>query len=426
MSAPALTKTIIVLYNTNETHIMKISMVKRISLLVMSVWTIVAVSAFGVFATKAWAQSEGRTVLNHDLTIESSETVGDANVTDGDLIVNGTIDGKATVVNGDASIYGTITGDLTILTGGSITLYDGSVVEGNVFAVGNIDLQDGSRVDGTVTALGGRVNQEDGSTVGHSVNNVGNPFDILDNISKLNGTETANSISQQIGPFARFFGWLGLGIFSAVALILALGISALVPRRIRVSSATLESEPAPSVVVGIIAALLSLPIFGVASLLLASTIVGIVLVPVLALAVFGVFLFGFVIVSQWLGKRLHEGAQHPEASAEYPMRQSQSATLVIDVLLGSSVILASTVLPAIFLPFWITAMLLGVVYLVSCIGLGSAILSKFGTLQPRRHHNYRRSVIYPTPVHNHYGSSLPHPPAHTQPLGPAPTLPREE
>jgi hypothetical protein len=217
-----------------------------------------------------------------------------------------------------------------------------------------------------------------------------------------------------------------MGIFSIVVLALAVGLAALIPRRIRVAGSTLESEPGPSTVVGIIAALLTVPAFALASMVLAITIVGIVLIPVLAVLLLVGLLFGLVVVSQWLGKRLYDTTRQAESA--FGPRQSQPAALFIEVLLGASVILASTVLPAIFLPGWITWMLLGIIYVISCIGIGSVVLSKFGTLQPPRRNGTRHAIMYPTPVHSHYGSSLPHQPPHanTQPLGPAPALPKEE
>ena len=413
---------------------MRTSVVKRITILVMAIWAMLAASLFGIGSSRAWAQSEsGRTVFDQDLTIEAGEIVqGDVSVTGGDLVVYGIINGKANVVNGNADIYGHVLGDLTILTGGSITLYEGSVIEGNVVAAGDIDLQKNSRVEGSVTSLGGKVDQEENALVGGTVNNIDNPAEAIENLIHANvpgSSSSPGNFGHQIGPFSRFFGWLWLGIFSAVVLTLAVGIAALLPRRIRVSGATLESEPGPTVVVGVITALLTVPIFGIASMVLAITIVGIVLVPVLALAVLCAFLFGFVVVSQWLGKRLHDTARHAESP--FGPRQSQSASLVIEVLLGASVILASTVLPAIFLPAWITGILLGLVYVIACIGIGAAVLSRLGTLQPTRRNGHRRTILYPTPVHSHYGASLPHTPAHahhanTQPLGPAPVLPKEE
>lgn len=393
-----------------------------------AVWAILATLSLGFGTQQAAAQSEqGRTVIDHDLTIEAGETVnGDVSVTGGDLTVYGTITGKANVLNGDADIYGMVGRDLTIITGGNITLHEGSAVEGNVLAAGDIILQENSTVKGSVTSLNGHIDREESAQIGGSINRFDGSVEAFENLVNINSPHVAGSVNALFNdsfPFTRFFGWLGLGIFSAVVLILALGVSALLPRRVRISSSTLEAEPGPSIVVGIIAALLSGPIVALATIVLAATIVGIVLIPVLGIAVMLAFLFGFVVVSQWLGRRLHEGAK--QADGVYALRQSQSATIVVEVLLGASVILASTILPALFLPVWITGMLLGIVYLISCIGIGSAVLSKFGTLQPRRH-GHRRTVVYPTQVHSNYGASLPHPHANTQPLGPAPVLPREE
>ena len=113
----------------------------------------------------AWAAPIGRDVVDQDLVVEQGQTInGDVNVTNGDLTVYGTIDGKATIVNGDAEIYGTITGDLTVITGGDITLYAGSDVQGNV-------------VD-----MGGEVVRDPEATVTGNVGMLDNPVDELGNL----------------------------------------------------------------------------------------------------------------------------------------------------------------------------------------------------------------------------------------------------
>ncbi len=412
---------------------MTLSIIRRIAILLMTVWAILITSVALTATPSAFAQSEsGDTVVDHDLTIDSGQTLqGDVKVNGGDLTVYGIIQGTANVVDGNADISGQVLGDLTVLGDGNITLGEGSFVDGNVISAGNIEIDDNSHVTGSVTSLGGNISVSESAIVDGTTGKIDNPAQAIENFINSNMPHTSGSpsnLDEQIGPFSRFFGWIGLGIFSAIVLTLAVGLTALVPRRIRVSSVTLESEPGPSVVVGVIAALLIFPVFGIATMALAITVVGIVLIPVLALAVFLAFLFGFVVVSQWLGKRLYENVRPNDSPFE--LRQSQSTAIVIEVLLGASVILASMTFPAIFLPGWITAMLLGIIYLVSCIGIGSAILSKLGTLQPPRRNGHRRTIIYPTPVHNHYGSALPHTPVHvhgnTRPLGPVPTLPKEE
>lgn len=370
-------------------------------------------------APHAWAEPIGKDVVNQDLVVERGETIqGDVNVTNGDLTVYGTIDGKATIVYGDAEVYGTIKGDLTVITDGNIKLHAGSDVQGNV-------------VD-----MGGTIVRDPNATVTGNVSRLDNPVDGIGNLINANQGRfgPAGDWADRINPFNRMGSWLFLGSLSTVLLALSMGLAALAPRRIRISSSTLESEAGPSIVVGVITAILLAPIGGIITAALAITVVGIVLVPVLWIALGAVYLYGFVVISQWLGKRIHDSAHRPDIEATLAQKSSQSVVLVMEVMLGAAAILACTILPAIFVSGWISLLMLGMLYGLSCIGIGSGLLSKFGTLQPPRHNKHKRTVVYPTARHNNYGSALVHTPitrptqshSNTRPLGQAPVLPRDE
>jgi cytoskeletal protein CcmA (bactofilin family) len=367
----------------------------------------------------AWAAPIGRDVVDQDLVVEQGETInGDVNVTNGDLTVYGTIDGKATIVNGDAEIYGTITGDLTVITGGDIILYAGSDVQGNV-------------VD-----MGGEVVRDPEATVTGNVGMLDNPVDELGNLINANqgNLGDASTWASRISPFNRMGSWLFLGSISTVLLVLSMGLAALAPRRIRISSSTLESQPGPSVAVGVIAAMLIAPIAGIIGTALAVTVVGLVLLPALGIALGAIYLYGFVVISQWLGKRIHDSAHRPDIEATLAQKSSQSVVLVMEVMLGAAAILACTILPAIFVSGWISILMFGMLYALACLGIGSGLLSKFGTLQPPKHRQHRHTLVYPTPQHNNYGSALVHNPitgpihphSNTRPLGPPPTLPKND
>ena len=162
--------------------------------------------------------------------------------------------------------------------------------------------------------------------------------------------------------------------------------------------------------------------------------IGIVLIPVVWIAigaVYSVRLCGRSPVAWQADTRL---AHRPDIEDVLARKSSQSVTLVMEVLLGAAAILACTILPAIFVSGWISILMLGMLYVLSCIGLGAGLLSKFGTLQPPKHHMHKRTVVYPTPHHNYYGSALVNTPitgpihahSNTRPLGPAPVLPAEE
>lgn len=370
-------------------------------------------------APHAWAAPVGKDVVDQNLVVAQGETLqGDVNVTNGNLIVYGTIDGKATIVNGDASIYGTVNGDLTVITGGDITLYAGSYVDGNV-------------VD-----MGGTVEKDSAATVTGNVGRLDNPVEGIGNMLNANQDQigSAGAWADRMNPFNRMGSWLFLGSLSTVLLVFSVGLAALVPRRIGISSSTLESEPGPSVAVGIIASILLAPIGGIITAALAITVIGIVLIPVVWIAIGAVYLYGFVVVAQWLGRRIHDSAHRPDIEVALARKSSQSVTLVMEVLLGAAAILACTILPAIFVSGWIGILMLGMLYVLSCIGLGSGLLSKFGTLKPPKHNMHKRTVVYPTAHHNNYGSALVNTPitgpmhahSNTRPLGPAPVLPAEE
>jgi cytoskeletal protein CcmA (bactofilin family) len=421
----------------------KFNGVKLLALTIM-LFAAAFAGALGAAATPAFAQEQpevvvqvdeqNRVAFDEDLTIEEGEIVqGSASVTNGDLEVFGAVAKNATVVNGDADIHGTIGGDLAVLASGDVTLHPGSKVAGNVVANGDIELQAGSVVNGSVTSLGGTVLRRTGAQVAGGLNQVDGPGKAIENFVKPwagmsnHGSVAGDSGSNWEMALARFGGIFGMGMFSVLVLGLSFGLTAIMPGRVRTTTYTLQSEPGSSIIVGLITALLLFPVAGVLAVLLTISMVGIVLLPLLAIAVLGVLLFGFVVVGYWLGKRIHDSAR-PGGLSPNGLNGHNTPALAIEVIIGTAIILGSLFVPAMFLPPWASIMLLGVVYLVSCLGVGAAILSRFGTLAPpKRLHS--RTVMYPTPVHSHYGSALPHTPAerqNTRPLGQAPTLPVDE
>lgn len=397
-----------------------------------------AVGTALVGSQNASAQSEPeRVAFDQDLVITEGDIVhGDVSVTNGNLTIYGTVEGKATVMNGHADIYGKVQGDVAVLTGGGVTLHEKSTVGGNVLASGDIKLLDKSTVNGSVTAFGGRVEQSENATVRGSVSTMDNPAVALQNLVQPNQPIVPGKFDGPFSnsPFARITGIFTIGILSLMVLLLSVGMTAAIPNRVRTSSATLQAQPAPSIVMGVIAAFLIFPVAGLVAVLLTISVVGIVLLPVLAVALAGAFLMGFVVVAHWLGKHLHDTTRQVGQS----FLPYQSPTLMLEVLLGVAVILACTLIPALFLPAWISALMFLLLYAIACIGIGSTILSKFGTLAPpRRQHPHK--IIYPTPAHNHYGAVLQHHSStspltvsasaertNTRPLGQAPALPRDE
>src|SRR5207249_10850649 len=111
----------------------------------------------------------------------------------------------------------------------------------------------------------------------------------------------------------------------------------IVPRRVSISSATLEAEPGPSIIVGLIAAFLLGPATGLVAVLLAISLIGLVLLPVLAVGVVLIWLYGLVSVSAWLGRKFYEAAHPHAANAALPV--------AIEVLMGMALILGTSFQP---------------------------------------------------------------------------------
>jgi len=176
------------------------------------------------------------------------------------------------------------------------------------------------------------------------------------------------------------------GAISVVLLVIGVVVASAVPSRVSVAASTLEAAPVPSLIVGMIVSFLLWPVVLIVAVVLGISLVGIVLLPVLAVAVGVALLFGLVTISAWLGKLVY-GATHQGA-------HPNGMPVPLQVLIGLSVVLAATFLPALLrdpLPILMT----GLVYLASCIGLGSAILSRFRTLAPPRHvRQYARPPAY--------------------------------
>ncbi|HYP42320.1 MAG TPA: polymer-forming cytoskeletal protein [Chloroflexia bacterium] len=330
-----------------------------------------------------------RVAFDEDLIIKSGEVVeGNASVTNGDLTLYGEVRGNVVVVNGDAEINGTVEGDVTVTTG-AVTLGPDSLINGNLLVVsGKLTHQEGYKVEGVVSVLPFPL-----SDANNSVMPVGPPADPAMDLH-----------NEAAGPVSRFTRWLSLGMGSLVILLLTVAVAWVMPGRVRVASVTLESVPGPSIVVGMIAALVFMPVVAALSLVLVVTVIGTVLIPVLVGGVLLALLFGLVVISQWLGKRVYDTSRQGAAYEVPPT--------LVQVLLGMAVLLSSTLLPAAFLPSWVAFILGGLLYVAACVGLGATILCRFGTLAPPR-------PSRPHSVAHGHGHSI------TSPLGPAPNFSSE-
>jgi hypothetical protein len=309
-----------------------------------------------------------KSAVGEDLHIGAGEVVqGDATVTDGDMTVDGEVRGNVVVVQGNAYIHGKVVGDVSVM-GGDARLTAGSSVTGNVLVL-----------------AGGKVEREQGASIGGEISTV--DFPLLPTNASVGFPTTPGQSSLTHEQFGGIFD--ALGRVATLVLVLGLGLlltvfvlafALIMPHRLQVTNATLEAVTGPSLAVGLIVALLLWPVFGIVSMLLTITVVGIVLVPVLGIIVALALLFGLANVSLWLGRRVYESVRHEARPLHGPQRT------MLETLLGLGVVLAATLFPTLLLPGWITSLLWILVYLAACVGTGAGVMSRFGTLVPPTRH----------------------------------------
>jgi hypothetical protein len=227
-----------------------------------------------------------------------------------------------------------------VAVGGSVTVY-GSVAEDVVAVGGSVYLKDKATVGGDVVSVGGKVVKEAGA------------------VTKGDVVEIA---MEGVSPTVAFFtkGGLAKGMFilSLITLIGFLALTAILvalftPQLGKVSSA-LEDRLLKNFWIGLIIALLFFPVI----VILVLSIVGIVLIPVWAIAVAAAAIFGYVAAAHLIGKRAL-------ITFKMPGKSMMTETLVGVLLL------------------WLVGLVPFVGGLVKSIavicGLGGIYLTRFGT-----------------------------------------------
>jgi len=245
-----------------------------------------------------------RVVFGHSLNIGADETVD-----------------KAVAIGGSVTIAGHVQRD-TVAIGGSVTLLPGARVEGDAVAVGGtVSVDPAATLEGDSVGLGGTIP----TTIGSATRWV------------VGGGRGMRSL------FART-------ARAVLVYVIALLIAAAFPGALSRVKTYLVDRPGLSALGGFAI------IFGFVPLcvLLAVTIVGIPFIPVAALLLIALLLFGFTVSAGWLGERM-----------PFPLEKTPVKT----VALGGVVLALVSLVP------WLgTAALV----LVAACAAGAALLSRFG------------------------------------------------
>lgn len=249
---------------------------------------------------------------------------------------------------------------------GNVTLEPGARARDAVAILGHVTLESGARVRQAVAiggdlrlgprvvverdavSVGGEVKSDPTAEVGGETTSVSVPD--LTGLARLVGSHSLFgrapsplwAVGQVLAKFVVFF-------------VLALALVALFPRRVDAVAAGLAAHPWKSVLTGF----LGVVVAPIVIVLLVATLIGIPLVPVAALAVLAAGILGFTALSVYLGRAL-------------PVTVQRNAQ-VLQLALGTAMVVVITSIPVLGCMAWIAAALLT---------FGAVLRTRFGTQAP--------------------------------------------
>lgn len=242
------------------------------------------------------------------------------------------------VIGGQITISGTVDSNV-VAVGGSVVLTKTAVVGGNAISLGGIVVSHrDSQIGGTITEI---------------------------NSSNLFETLTA-ALSAEWEGWSWIFAVISLSIF-LVILVLALLIVALLPKPVRAVAEAIGENTFKVALTGLLGLVLIAPL----ALLLTISVVGIALIPLEVIVVVCSVLLGFIAVGQLIGKKVLKLFHRRNPS----MLRETFWGLIILWLIG-----------------WIPYIGWMVKAVALVIGLGAALITRFGTYQ-----GWKTVPSHPTP-----------------------------
>lgn len=286
-----------------------------------------------------------------DTVVQAGETHDDDIVIlDGDLNVQAgaTVNGDITVFSGDVTIAGTVNGD--------VVLFDGDLdAETTAVINGECVIMSGDLTDATPNGL------------------ICTNFDTLESlpntIPPIDGISGIEFSDYEPSGTARFLGRVGGAIFQSILLgLIAFAVATLFPNQFNRVENSVRHKPVASGTVGFLTSFAVPVLLLIASPLLAVLALvcglGILLTLAVVLGMAGAIAFGWFVVGNIVGVRIAD---------RFNM---QNRTLPVTTAVGTAALtLGLGLLGAV--PFFFGIELIG--FVIACIGLGSVVLTKFGT-----------------------------------------------
>jgi hypothetical protein len=294
--------------------------------------------------------------------------------------------GGSITVNEDEEV-----GDAVVAIGGSVTVL-GRVDDDVVAIGGGVHLGPKAVVRGGITSIGGHIEREPGAVVDGEINEV--------RIGPPNFMLHAPQFMGFAPGWEAVHGWLrlvGTLVRLGIVLLLAILVALLAARPVERIGDRAAREPWMSGFTGLLAQLLFIPVLVLTVVVLAVSIIGI---PLLVLVPFGVVAFLLAMLVGFAGVSLRIGQWAVGAHRAVPL------ALAVGVILIATVALVSRCVGLLPIPTWFLTWPLGIAgffveYLAWTVGLGAALLTRFGS----RRGPYEGVDVVPPPLPTFDGPS---------------------
>jgi hypothetical protein len=288
-----------------------------------------------------------REVTGQDLVIRADEPARDVKVVGGNLTLEGGAEARDVAV---------IRGNLVVQAGASVR--DAAVVLGKASFAGGASAREVVAVGGDVEIGPGAEIEQDATSVGGRV--------IADPSAEIGGSSHAIRLPTVPGAVGAVGGHMFGGgsilvrilealVKFVVLFVLGLLVLSVFPRRLEAVTGAMVESPAKSVLAGVLGSL-ALPVLLV---LLAITIVGLLLWPVLILAVIAASVLGITALTYYMGRLL-------------PLKDPR-VTPVVQLAIGTAIFAVVTAIPI------LGAMVSFAAWLIV---MGAVIRSRFGQHGP--------------------------------------------
>ncbi|MGA3180088.1 MAG: RDD family protein [Verrucomicrobiota bacterium] len=219
---------------------------------------------------------QDRPLIFSDYVLHRGETnKGDVVVIRGDTTIDGVLEGDSVTILGNASIRGKTAGDVVVV-------------------LGSLKLGPQADIGGDVVVVGGKLDRAPGAKIEH-----GDVVLLFSNIPGFNGLiewVQEGLFKGRLLPPNMGWVWMVAGVCLGVNLLLLL----LFPRPIQACVNTMEGKALTSFATGVLVKLLA----GLLTVLLLITMVGILLLPFLAIANLVAILFGKITTYRYVGHQL--------------------------------------------------------------------------------------------------------------------------